>query len=175
MPSRLGGVCPAPTLPASCPSVNVLIDPHAATKDALSGVYVEPLQAPDYGTRPYNYFPQYELPDPSSWDRSPLPAGACVFRVHGMGANCVRNGLLFVGQCPAPGIVLPAPGGFYDTSYCEQGISPGCPIADPWGEQGHWWYLQPDGANVDLVICAPECANSIGSDGRACLSLFPRP
>jgi hypothetical protein len=101
-----------------------------------------------------------------------LPAGACVFRVHGMGANCVRNGILFVGDCPGPGVAGTAPTGFYDWPYCGQNVVPGCPTADPWGPVGLWWYLQPDGANVDLVVCAPECAAGIDSAG-ACLNLFP--
>jgi hypothetical protein len=150
-----------------------LIDLHATTMDTGSGVYVEPLQVPDYGTRPNNYFPQYDLPDPSSWDRSMLPAGACVFRVHGMAANCVRDGILFEGECPAPGVGGVAPGGFYGGPYCGQNVGPGCPIADPWSEVGYWWYMQPDGANVDLVICAPECAGAFAWTGGACLKLSP--
>jgi hypothetical protein len=172
MSSRLLPVCPAATVDASCPAANILIAPHA-TIDTGSGLYAEPLQVPTFGTRPNGYFPHYDLPDPSSWDRSPLPTGACVFRVHGMGAECVRNGILFEGECPAPGFPGAAPASFYDGPYCGQSVVPGCPISDPWGDEGNWWYLQPDGANVDLVICAPECAtDGIDSDG-ACLSLSP--
>ena len=171
MASRLPTVCPAPTIDASCPSADILIDLHATTVDTGSGIYAEPLQVPDYGTPPNN-FPQYDFPDPSSWDRSPLPAGACIFRLHGMSADCVRNGILFVGACPAPGVPGVAPGSFYDEPFCGQSIVPGCPTADPWSPAGFWWYSQPDGANVDLVVCAPECAEGIDSAG-ACLNLVP--
>ena len=93
-----------------------------------------------------------------------------------MTASCLRNGFLFEGGCPVPGIQGVAPSSFYDMPYCRENVGPGCPITDPWSLDGAWWYLQPDGANVDLVVCAPECAVAItGSDGRACLALAPTP
>jgi hypothetical protein len=155
---------------AACVAVQLPLDLHAVTVDQASGVSAEPLQVPSYAARPGNYAPEYDEPDPSTWDRSPLPAGACVFRIHGLHANCQRNGVLFEGGC-ASGV---APGSFYDTQYCAQNVDPGCPSADPWREStGYWWYTQPDGADVDLVVCAPECNIAITQSQGACLRLRP--
>jgi hypothetical protein len=162
--------CSAPTDDAACTALNVLLDLHHITSDPASGVSVEPLQAPDYGVRPEDHVASYVLPDASAWDRSPRPAGACVFRLHGVSASCLSHGTLWEGGCPAPGKPSVAPGSFYETSLCGQALVPGCPISDPWSNIGNWWYLQHDGADVDLVVCAPECAAAIADPGGACLS-----
>jgi hypothetical protein len=174
MSSQLPANCPAPAVDAACPSGNIVLDVRGTNVDPVTGISVEALQVPNYGTRPEGYFPSYVLPDPSTWDRSTRPAGSCVFRIHGMTASCLRNGVLFENGCPAPDMPGVAPSSFYDRPYCGEDTSPGCPIADPWSLQGDWWYLQPDGANVDLVVCAPVCAVAIvGSGGSACLRLPP--
>lgn len=167
-PTPLG--CSAPTDESACTSATVLLDLHHVTSDPASGLSVEPLQAPDYGVRPDDHVPSYIQPDPSAWDRSTRPAGACVFRLHGMSASCLSRGLLFEGGCPAPGDPGVAPQSFYESPFCKQALVPGCPISDPWGIVGAWWYLQNDGADVDLVVCAPGCEVAIAGPGGACLS-----
>jgi hypothetical protein len=165
--------CTVPSDDSACTSASVLLDLHHVTSDPASGLFVEPLQAPDYGVRPADHVASYIQPDPSTWDRSPQPAGACVFRLHGMNAICLSHGMLFAGDCPPPGESGVAPESFYESPFCAQALVPGCPISDPWGLVGAWWYLQRDGADVDLVVCAPGCAVAIAGSGGACLRFDP--
>jgi hypothetical protein len=165
-PSELLSCEPVPD--ATCSGLTVNLLGSSLTND----VWSEPLQVPKYGTRPDGYYPPSANTDPASWDRSPLPAGACVFRIHGLTPNCVRSGTLWEASCQPDGFGderLLAPS-FYETGVCMRHIAPGCPTADPWNAAGHWWYLQPDGENVDLVVCAPECASSIVNNSP-CLEL----
>ncbi|MEP7053322.1 MAG: hypothetical protein ABJB12_23365, partial [Pseudomonadota bacterium] len=129
-----------------------------------------------YGMRPAGYYPPSVDSDPATWDRSPLPAGACVYRIHGLTPNCQRAGTLEPDSCEGysfGGSPAEVPS-YYETSVCTRRIAPGCPTADPWNASGHWWYLQPDGENVDLVLCAPECASPALKDS-GCLHLSGPP
>lgn len=164
--------CPDPTLSATCPALKADLDFSGTTSSTSGSVWVEPLQIPQYGTRPPAY-PWADLPDPSLWDRSAMPAGACVFRLHGVPASCLRPGFIFFGSCAQnaiPEAPRVAPGSYYDSGQCGHGIAPGCPVAVPWNRVGYWWYLLAQGADTDVVVCAPECAD-LASNGDACLEL----
>jgi len=169
LPPTLPVRCSSPVHP-SCSPTELPLELRGVTVDPASGVSAEPLQVPNYGVRPGDYTPSFELPDPSVWDRSARPAGACVFRLRGVQADCLLHGLLFVGVCPEPGFPGVAPDGFYESHVdsCSQSPTPGCPTADPWSLVGAWWYLQHEGAELELVVCAPECV-LLGSSGTACL------
>jgi len=160
-----------------CPALLLDIDPRAHDTCPSGGVTVEPLQLPESigllepSTEP---LPSQD-PDPSTWDTSARPAGACVFRLHGVDAGCYAGGgVFFTGACAAqaadPGTWTP---GFADDrSYCVPGPVPGCPSADPqWQGVGYWWYLVDQGDAADLVICAQECWHSFYAGG--CLALDP--
>jgi hypothetical protein len=154
------------------------IDPkNDSVTDGPDGITIEPLQTPDYPypiPYPYPALPAPN-PDPATWDRSELPANACVFRLHGVNAACFPNGgIFFTGSCSSlMGGIGVAPGSFYDSHACN--VEPGCPTADiSAGEIGYWWYLVDRGDATDLVICAPECAGSFTSFG-GCLSLRSSP
>lgn len=131
----------------------------APSKDA-SGAWAEPLQIPtslstmsppDVDWRPLG---------PETWDRSELPAGACVFRIHGVAPDCLaRGGRLQYGPCGGLGIPV-VPTGYYEQPYCEQGIAPGCPTSEAWRSINAIWYAAPDASAADstlLVICAAIC------------------
>jgi hypothetical protein len=169
--------CPDPATNAACPAVTADLD-FRSTTDNQSSSWVEPLQVPQFGSRPPNYYPPDPGVDPALWDRSALPAGACVFRLHGMPGSCIRPGYIFEGTCtrlddgglaPSPG--EPSPGDFYENNTCAQGIAPGCPSSNPWGYDGFWWYMVPRGADTDLVVCAPECAQAFQANGQTCLTI----
>jgi len=170
---------PAPQSPPNCPpELLVEFGPELAIGALPDGVSIESLQVPDYSVAP-NPPPEgvpYPTPDPSEWDRSELPAGACVFRLHGVDARCYPKGAtFFTGSCGGleDGRPLIAPSSFYDEYKCTD-VVPGCPASDPWsGEPGFWWYFVPESDTVtELVICAPACANSFYGYG-GCLRLHP--
>ena len=166
-------------VPSACPPELLLeFGPAMAVGSLPSGITVEPLQVPDYSVAPG--FPDagvpYPTPDPATWDRSELHAGACVFRVTGLELGCYPKGGRFVtGSCSGleDGRPLVSPASFYDDHQCD-GVAPGCITADAWnGEPGAWWYFAPRDAGVtDLVVCAPACANSFYGYG-GCLRLRP--
>jgi hypothetical protein len=143
---------------------------NAQRSDA--GVTVEPLQVPSFGGAAAYYGPP--APDPSTWDRSPLPAGACVYRLHGVNPACFPlGGSLWPYDCAelesdSEPRVLPF--SFYEMYGCHD-VAPGCPASLPGTLQpGHWWYLSPvSETETDLVICAPLCDETYFS--VACLIL----
>jgi hypothetical protein len=160
------------------------VDPRVAETTVSGNVRVEPLQEPAF-PEPVVFPPDFQWPDqnpdPATWDRSDMPAGACVFRLWGVdAATCYAwGGTFFTGSCAdrvAGGIGV-APGSYYDGGDCS--VAPGCPSAEPYdtGESGYWWYFGKSGVSdsgekfTDLVICAPECAGSFYLGG--CLSLYP--
>jgi hypothetical protein len=159
--------CVAQQIPLSFPP------PTSVGPSPTPEVWVEALQVPNYGVRPEGYYPPSVDSDPATWDRSPLPAGACVFRLHGLSPSCQRAGILWEATCHVEDLIggphVPIPS-YYGASVCMRHITPGCPTADPWNAAGYWWYMQPDGENVDIVVCAPECASSIATHG-GCLEL----
>jgi hypothetical protein len=170
-PNLIALGCPDPAASAACPAVTADLDFRSMT-DNQSSSWVEPLQIPQFGSRPPNYDPSDPLVEPALWDRSALPAGVCVFRLHGVPGSCLRPGQIFVGTCAAQdGGPRIAPGDFYENNTCAQGIAPGCPSSDPWSGDGVWWYMVPRGADTDLVVCAPECAGELQPDAEGCLSL----
>jgi len=169
--SDLSNSCPQVRSDRSCPATEIDI---RFTRDAVgprTEVWVEPLQTPDYPQEEPANLPEFE---PSKWDRSPLPAGACVLRIHGLSGACLQRGLLYVGTCASladPDASHIVPFGYYEGYSCEQGIAPGCPSAAASDSRnGYWWYLVARGEDTDLVVCAPECGTAFASK-RGCLRL----
>lgn len=171
---------PAPNAaPPNCPTeLLVEFGPAMAVGALPDGVTVDTLQVPDYSVAPNPPAEgvPYPEPDPSTWDRSETPAGACVFRLHGVDTRCYPKGAtFFTGSCNGldEGRPLIAPDSFYDEYKCKD-VAPGCPASDPWsGEPGNWWYFSPESDSVtNLVVCAPACANSFYGYG-GCLRLHP--
>ncbi len=177
-PSETSEPTPAPDVPVCPPELLVEFGPDMTIGTLPDGVAIDSLQVPDYSLAP-NPPPAgvpYPAPDPAEWDRSDLPAGACVFRLHGVDARCYPKGAtFFTGSCSGleDGRPLIAPSSFYDKYRCTS-VAPGCPASDPWsGEPGYWWYFVPRSDTVtDLVVCAPACANSFFGYG-GCLRLHP--
>ncbi|HTQ02303.1 MAG TPA: hypothetical protein VMI54_00550 [Polyangiaceae bacterium] len=173
-----------PPNPPSCPDrLEIDVDPSVSRSISLSnGITVEPEQEPTF---PPSLIPPPGTmvdanPDPSTWDRSALPAGACVFRLVGVNGDCYpRGGQFFTDTCGdyhADAFHV-SPGSFYEVHDCNE--TPGCPSAEPYVDApGYWWYLANTGIEADgtpftdLVICAPECANSFTPSG-GCLILVP--
>jgi hypothetical protein len=162
--------CPDPTgSVAACPAVAANLDFGSTSGNSSS--WVEPLQIPQFGTRPAGYYPADPNVDPALWDRAALPAGACVFRLHGVPGSCLRPGRIDEGSCLLDGVPPVSPGDFYENNLCGQGVAPGCPTSDPWAPEGYWWYMVPRGVDTDVVICAPECAQQLQLSGECCLIL----
>ena len=167
-----------------CPAELLIhIEPRVAEPTVSGSVNVEPLQEPAYPD-PLVRPPGSALPDPNrdpaTWNRAEIPAGACVFRLEGVNSDTcyLSGGEFFTGSCAALSAGGPkiAPASYYDVARCD--VRPGCPSAEPYADApGYWWYfsesgLHPNGAPFsDLVICAPECANSFAQGG--CLRLRP--
>jgi hypothetical protein len=162
---------------AQCPPlVSLELDLTKETADLDAGVSAEPIQAPQYGLRPPGDYPPSVNTDPSTWDRSALPAGACIFRLRGWPANCVQLATIVNGGCVKDFISNPTVGvSYYELGMCEKGVAPGCPTADPWNASGNWWYLLPDadGVNADLILCAPACAATLALYGTVCFAAAP--
>jgi len=170
--SDLSNSCPQVPSNPDCPATEVDIGFGRELVGPRTGIWVEPLQIPDYPQESSVSLPEVE---PSKWDRSPLPAGSCVLRIHGLSGACLRRGLLFVGTCAsladpdAPHIV---PFGYYEGHSCAEGVAPGCPSAlASDSRNGNWWYLVARGADTDLVVCAPQCAAPFVSSKHACLRI----
>lgn len=178
-PSSTASESPPDSAPLACPpELLVEFGPDMTIGALPDGVSVEALQVPDYsvGPNPPASGVPYPPPDPPAWDRSELPAGACVFRLHGVDTACYPKGAtFFTGSCSGleDGRPLTAPSSFYDQYKCTN-VAPGCPASDPWsGEPGYWWYFTAESDSVaDLVVCAPACANSFYGYG-GCLRLHP--
>jgi len=165
--SDLSNSCPQASSNRSCPATEIDIRFAHEAIGPRSEVWVEPLQIPDYpGEFPATL-------EPSKWDRSPLPAGACVLRIHGLSGACLQPGALFVGTCAAladPDAPHVLPFSYYEENFCRQGIAPGCPSAAASDSgNGSWWYLVARGEDTDLVVCAPECGGAFIAQKRACL------
>ncbi|HEY0467000.1 MAG TPA: hypothetical protein VGC79_22510 [Polyangiaceae bacterium] len=170
--SDLNNSCPQTPSNRSCPATKIDISFTRDAVDPRTEVWVEPLQIPDYPQDSPTNLPEVE---PSKWDRSPLPAGACVLRIHGLSGGCLQPGTLHVGSCAAladPDAPHVVPFGYYEGNSCRQGIAPGCPSAAASdSSNGNWWYLVARGEDTDLVVCAPECGTAFGSEKHACLRL----
>lgn len=141
--------------------------------DAGNGVWVEPLRV-ERPPLPRGAPPADANAGPESWDRSELPAGACVFRVHGAPADCfAERGRLTFGACDPGGPPRPVPVGYYESSRCSEGVAPGCP-KQPWGNQSYAWYAvrEADDA-VTIVLCAGLCETALQANG-ACMSHAPQ-
>ena len=156
--SDLSNSCPQALGNRSCPAAEIDIRFTRDAVDPRTGVWVEPLQIPDYAEGSRGTNPEIE---PSKWDRSPLPAGACVLRIHGLSGACLRPAILFQGTCASladTDASHVAPGSYYDAYHCLQGVAPGCPTASTSDSRnGYWWYFVARGEDTDLVVCAPEC------------------
>jgi hypothetical protein len=137
-----------------------------------NGITVEALQIPEFTEANRGEW-NWQTTPPEKWDRSVLPAGACVFRLHGFNVNCYPRGHygeLFSGPCANQSPISP---GSYYNSGCRD-VAPGCPSPN-WGSSndGYWWYLNEREGATDLVICAPECKGSFIPLG-ACFHLNSR-
>lgn len=106
-----------------------------------------------------------------------MPAGACVFRIHGLTPECYqlgRHNWIKNRACDDFLLTGFSPAAYYDArDAVSPSVEPGCPSPN-WGAsaQGYWWYLNAVGPDTaDVVICAPECANAFASSGRACVYL----
>ncbi len=161
-------------VPASCVPQLIPLEFTAGSKQQLpNGVVIEALQIPVFDASNQGPLFDYSTAPPELWDRSALPAGACVFRLHGVDARCYSDldrSIIQTGGCDRPLEV--APGG-YDVRQCRD-IAPGCPKATWFTTPGYWWYLNEADGAVDVVICAPECAGSFAG-GSHCLRLNPPP
>jgi hypothetical protein len=135
---------------------------------ASDGTTVETLQVPDYPAPDYTQPSPQSNSDPATWDRSELPAGACVFRLYGLHAACFPTGgdiRQFVADpnisdsgdpdAGQPQVLTVVTSSYYDLEGCS--VEPGCPSADARATLGSWWYLADRGEATDLVVCAPEC------------------
>jgi hypothetical protein len=166
-----GGVAGAAGL--QCPAFKFGFTPsNHDPVETDSGVRVEPLQVPMFERGGWYDGPR--SPDPATWDRSALPKGACVYRLHGVSADCYPlGGFLWSGSCEAVSAhsQVPLLFSFYEIHRCD-GVSPGCPSSEPKADApGNWWYLVGVGPmESDLVICAPECTSAF-AQGEACLDL----
>jgi hypothetical protein len=167
---------------SACPAPRIDIDPSiVGPVCAPGGFTIEGLQLPDFSNGvladPAN--PPFTEPDPAKWDRSVLPAGAYVFRVHGLRASCYpAGGRFYTGPCSANlGNLHVLPASFYE-QHCTE--VPGCSTAekiafsggtDGYDVSGYWWYLNDRGDSaLDVVVCAPNVP-SYASGG--CLALDP--
>jgi hypothetical protein len=101
-----------------------------------------------------------------------MPAGAYVFRVHGLRASCYpAGGRFYADNCSGTVRVLPS--SFYE-QHCSE--APGCSSSENvfYGNTdiGQWWYLNDRGDSaLDVVVCAPEL-QSYAYGG--CLELDPK-
>ena len=168
--SDFSNSCPQDPNNRACPTTEIDLVFAREMLGPRTGIWVEPLQIPDYRQGPPANLPEVE---PSKWDRSPLPAGSCVLRIHGLSGACLQRGLLFVGTCASladPDVPHIVPFGYYEGSSCQEGVAPGCPSADAsdW-RNGNWWYLVARGDDTDLVVCAPQCATPFALNTHACL------
>lgn len=138
------------------------------------GVWAEPLQVPP--SQPMMIPPQTMPTPPERWDRSELPAGACVFRVHGAPSDCLGEvGQVTLGVC-APDRA-PIPLGYYELPNCDRGIAPGCPARDSYALDSFVWYAVTDAGEANettLVIC-PALCESVVQAGAVCLRHSPQP
>jgi hypothetical protein len=172
--SDLSNSCPQALNEGSCPATQIDIRFTREPVVPRAGIWVEPLQIPipKYTQDPSENLPEIE---PSKWDRSSLPAGACVLRIHGRSGSCLRRGLLFAGTCASradPNASLVVPFSYYEGDSCRQGIAPGCPSASASdSNNGYWWYLVGRGEATDLVVCAPQCGTLFHSVKHGCLSM----
>lgn len=156
----------------SCPVLQVSLNPMSPMPKVSGsvGVSVEPLQVPT--SFEMTEIRWEKIPDPSTWDHSPVPAGACVYRLRGLNAACYGQiGTMRLAACeakPTPEDIMPFE--FHEVYPCSSGVQPGCPTADANTiAPGNWWYLTqtaPDEAN--LVVCAPACLHWFHVDA-ACL------
>lgn len=152
--------CPDPSLPAC--SFRFLMELHfdgTTTKSADGRVWAEPLQLPSVAEYPLDHQPTPV--EPADWDRSRLPAGACVFKLHGARARCLAgaSGRVSGGSCDQPGRPV-LPPSYYEFPYCAEGLAPGCPSDDRFVGGNSVWYTVPEEDGEDatlLVLCAGIC------------------
>jgi hypothetical protein len=146
---------------------------QGALERTRDGLIVEALQIPEFTEANRSEPGPLSVP-PEAWDRSELPAGACVFRLHGFDSSCYRPayyGDIYTGRCADNSFQI-SPGSYYSQHQC-QGGPPGCP-SSKWGRfgnEGYWWYLTPRDGATDLVICADQCQASFVQAGGACFVL----
>ncbi len=160
---------PPPAMPCPTNEIYFELDMNVgAITTASDGTTVETLQVPDYPAPDYTQPVPQPNSDPANWDRSELPAGACVFRLYGLHAACFPTGgdikQLVTDSSNSgspdagpPQVLVVGSMSYYDMQGCS--VEPGCPSADPRDSLGWWWYVADRGDAMDVVVCAPECAN----------------
>lgn len=168
-----------PAVPLGCPdsswdrcegglTVTLQLDgPSLATGGPA---WAEPLQVPTLTDA--MVLPPAAPADPAAWDRSELPAGACVFRLHGVTPGCVGRGTLRFGDCAENTHIIPE--SYYERPACSEGTAPGCPSPEP-DQSAQFWYAVPDQTHENvttLVLCAGLCA-AVEAYQAACLSHPP--
>lgn len=184
--SGSAGAGGSPGVPRGCPDaswgrcdsgVDITLRLDGVSKTD-TGAWAEPLQVPTY--------PPFMVPPPEpmhvppeAWDRSQLPAGACVFRIHGVPPDCLgREGRVSLNACDPGGPPPPLPLGYYELNNCEQGIAPGCPSDDAYAGENYIWYAVPDAESPDttkLVVCAGLCKTVTEYSMAVCVHRAPRP
>lgn len=149
-----------------------------SSKNADGTVWAEPLQLPPYSQPPPTHQPVSV--DSADWDRSRLPAGACVFKLHGTRASCIAANFGRVSGGPCDQEERPViPLGYYELPSCAEGLAPGCPSDDPWLGDNSVWYTVPEEDGSDdtlLVLCAGICHFFAPSeDAKMCVLGGPAP
>lgn len=162
--------CPNAEWNEACPSWwRAELDFTGGTAEPAD-IWVEALQLPTFEADVLA--PQEPVPptDPADWDRSEMPAGACVFRLHGVTHGCLSSSMSFQGgACGSDGPHV-VPLSFYELAECGKGVAPGCPSSDPWDFSGQYWYAVPSRVRADettIVVCAALCKPWLGT--QACL------
>lgn len=150
--------------PAECRDLDVPIDLRLdAVKDLGNGVSVEVVQRTEFTQENHADSTAPHMPRPELWDRSEMPAGACVFRITGITPSCYTHpDSIAVYHAPNDGGVSVSQASYY-ARRLVQGIDlcdwpiPGCPSSQWGGDGGYWWYLsEVDGATL-MVMCATAC------------------
>ncbi|RYZ07279.1 MAG: hypothetical protein EOO73_13020 [Myxococcales bacterium] len=149
-----------------------------STKTSDGSVWAEPLQLPAFA--PVSPGPSVPV-DPADWDRSRLPVGACVFKLHGARESCLngRFSRISAGACQErPLVVFTA---YYEVPHCTEAIAPGCASDDRFLTENQVWYTAPDSegnGETLLVLCAGLCApfvSSADADSKMCVLGGPVP
>jgi hypothetical protein len=174
---------PAATAPprVECPELqlNLSFDPDVLKQNDIA---LELVQQPAFTEETAGSF---DTPPaaPEDWDRSPVPEGACVFRLKGATTQCYAH----AGSSIAMGRTCgesnseppPVPVSYYESHPCD-GIAPGC-SGPEWLYHRGWvgWYMTEQGDDTLLVLCAPQCHDVLGGTdtggGASCLTLSPTP
>ncbi len=150
--------------PQTCPDLDVVIDvAEQGVYTAVDGVQAEVLQRPVFDESNRAPDPDADLPPPESWDRSELPAGACVVSLSSIQTDCyTHQATLAVYHPPDDAGVAVSQASYYARRFAEKvdlcdWPVPGCPSEQWGGPGGYWWYFTERASDTLFVICAPAC------------------